>query len=321
MRSVLVLALVVAAGCRSKADERAKGPPPTTTISIDAAPPPASPPSPPPPPADNHALAISICPQVTAPYLFRVEKGGHASFLMGTRHLGVGLDRMPAFVADDVAHAKLAVFEVAPGDDAATDDKPGPSLADAIGADAWAHYRALVGDDAAIAVEHEKPAIALILMMAAFEDPSASLDQDLEDLATAKHVPTRGLEKAAFQDALIDKLLDARALRGAIATTATRDDLRKDTVDDLGDYCRGQSMERDTRDEDDLRKAGYTDPEIAAYDDLILFSRNRAWIPQLEPIFDRGDAFVAVGLDHLLGDAGVIAALRKDGYQVTRVGP
>ena len=282
---------------------------------IDAAPaPPDAPPS-------NHELALSICPKVTAPYLFRVEKGEHRSYLMGTRHLGFGLDRMPSEVADDLSRAKLAVFEVAPGDDSPIDDKPGPSLADQVGTDAWAHYRALVGDDAAAAVEHEKPAVAAILMMAAFEDPSASLDQELEDLAIAKHVATRGLETSAFQDALIDRLLDTRALKGSIATTATRDDLRKDTVDDLGSYCRGDSMDRDTRDEDDMRKAGYTDAEIAKYDDLVLFSRNRAWIPQLEPIFDRGDAFVAVGLDHLLGDAGVIAALRKDGYQVTRVVP
>jgi uncharacterized protein YbaP (TraB family) len=119
----------------------------------------------------------------------------------------------------------------------------------------------------------------------------------------------------------IDELLDLRALRAAVTTIAGRDELRADTVDDLRDYCAGERMDRSTKDEDDLRKAGYSEEEIARYDDLLLYGRNRAWVPQLEPIFDRGDAFVAVGVDHLLGDRGLLAALGKDGYQVTRVRP
>jgi len=302
-----VIAIVLVA-CGSKHDEKA--PPAPPVISIDAA---AL-------PEDNHALALSVCPSVKAPYLFTVEKSGHRSFLLGTRHLGVGLDRMPSVVREALVHAKLAVFEIAPGDESDPDDKPGPSLADALGNDRWGHYRALVGDDVAAAVEHEKPAIAIIMMMAAFEDPSASLDQDLEDLATRSKIETRGLETSSFQDGLIDQLLDQRALAAAVTTTATRDELRDDTVEDLGEYCRGAKLERTTKDEDDLEKAGYTDAEIARYDDLLLFGRNRAWIPKLEAIFGGGDAFVAVGLDHLLGDRGVIAALRADGFVVTRVG-
>jgi uncharacterized protein YbaP (TraB family) len=321
MRKVSVAcAIVVTAVACGRSGEGVAPPAPGPIVSDAARAAPAMADAPATPPSiDNHALALTICPAVRAPYLFRVEKHERTSYLLGTRHLGVGLARMPVVVTDRLKQAKVAVFEVAPGDESAEDAGPHPSLADAVGKDAWAHYRALVGDDAAAAVEHEKPGTALILMMAAFEDPTTSLDGELETLAQSSQVPTRGLEAAAFQDTLIDRLLDVRALEGAIATTASRDDLRKETVDDLGDYCTGARMDRSTRDEDDMRRAGYSEAEIARYDEALLFGRNRAWIPQLEKIFDDGDAFVAVGVDHLLGDRGVIAALQKDGYQVTRV--
>lgn len=306
MRAIaIVLAL---AACRGHDDAPTPAPVPPPAISVDAR------------ADDNHALALSICPRVTAPYLFRIEKAGKTSYLLGTRHLGIGLDRMPPIVDALLRGSKLAVFEVAPGDDGATaDDGPGPSLADELGPDVWAHYRALVGDVPARLVEHDKPAMAILIMMSAFEDPSVSLDAELGVEAQRAHVATRGLEAALFQDRLIDQLLDVRALRGAIATTATRDDLRKETVDDLGDYCKGERMTTTTKDEDDMRKEGYSDVEIARYDELLLYGRNRAWIPQLEQIFDDGGAFVAVGLDHLLGDRGLIAAFTRDGYRVTRV--
>jgi uncharacterized protein YbaP (TraB family) len=312
VRRIVVVLLIALGACKSK-------PAPSSHDEPKAAPPAASLDAAPALPEHNHELALSVCPHAR-PYLFAVEKGGHRSYLLGTRHVGVGLDRMPPEVADALAHAKLAVFEIAPGDDGDPPDHgAGPSLADALGPAAWARYKALVGDDVAAAVEHEKPSVALILMMSLFEDASASLDQELEDRATRAHLATRGLETSAFQDRLIDEVLDLRALRAAIATTATRDQLRSDTVDDLRDYCAGERMDRSTKDEDDLRKAGYTEDEIARYDDLLLYGRNRAWVPQLEPIFDRGDAFVAVGLDHLLGERGLLAALGKDGYTVARV--
>jgi uncharacterized protein YbaP (TraB family) len=308
-----VLAIVLAlAACRGHHDEPAPAPAPAPAppVALDGGAP------------DNHALALAICPRVAAPYLFRVEKAGKTSYLLGTRHLGIGLDRMPPIVDAVLRESKLAVFEVAPGDDGATaDDGPGPSLAEQLGPDAWAHYRALVGDIPARLVEHDKPAMAILVMMSEFEDPSVSLDAELGVEAQRAHVATRGLEAAIFQDRLIDQLLDLRALRGAIATTATRDDLRKETADDLGDYCKGERMAMTTKDEDDMRKAGYSDVEIARYDELLLYGRNRAWIPQLERIFDDGGAFVAVGLDHLLGDRGLIAAFTRDGYRVTRVTP
>jgi uncharacterized protein YbaP (TraB family) len=48
----------------------------------------------------------------------------------------------------------------------------------------------------------------------------------------------------------------------------------------------------------------------------LLEDRNARWIGQLETLFQDGPSFVAVGAVHLVGPDGLIAALRRNGYQV-----
>jgi uncharacterized protein YbaP (TraB family) len=50
--------------------------------------------------------------------------------------------------------------------------------------------------------------------------------------------------------------------------------------------------------------------------DVILTARNTKWLTKLEGY---SNAFVAVGLGHLLGEAGLPAMLAKAGYTVERV--
>src|SRR5262245_16864998 len=106
--------------------------------------------------ATVHALAEKACPKVARPYLFEIEKGGKVSHILGTRHLGVPLAKLPARVPELVRNAKLAVFETPPGDDDDDSDEPPTtvSLADQLGPDLWAKYRALVGPINAERVEH-----------------------------------------------------------------------------------------------------------------------------------------------------------------------
>ena len=54
--------------------------------------------------------------------------------------------------------------------------------------------------------------------------------------------------------------------------------------------------------------------------DALLVSRNRAWLSTLTGQLTRGGhPFVAVGLAHLVGNAGLPALLAAQGYKVTRV--
>jgi uncharacterized protein len=54
-------------------------------------------------------------------------------------------------------------------------------------------------------------------------------------------------------------------------------------------------------------------------DEVMLFKRNKAWINRISGIIHQKPTFIAVGAAHLGGDKGVIALLRKEGYQVKSI--
>ena len=280
----------------------------------------AASPDDPPSLAERHKLADEWCPSVTGPYFFRVEKAGKTSYLLGTRHVSVPLAKFPEVVRTQLRAAKLAVFEVAP-DDHSSIDRPDYSLPDKLGPVLWAHYGELVGKSAAHSIENGRASTALIQAMVLYEDISAMLDIEIEHEVAADHIPARGLETAAFQDDLLDRLLDLRMLRVELEQTKDRKEIEQDSHDDLAEYCAGtdDSPGTDAKTRAMFMRGGYTKEEIDQMDDLMVFQRNAAWIPELEKIFATGDAFIAVGADHLIGDKGVVSLLRGRGFTVTRI--
>ena len=54
-------------------------------------------------------------------------------------------------------------------------------------------------------------------------------------------------------------------------------------------------------------------------DEVMLFTRNQKWIPRIRRIASAKPTFFAVGAAHLGGERGVIALLRKEGFQVRAV--
>jgi uncharacterized protein len=266
------------------------------------------------------ALANQLCPKVTGPYFFEVKKQGKTSHLLGTRHVGVPLAKFPEIVRDDIKAAKLAVFEVAPDDKSGTRSADEP-LRDELGQADWVHFRDLVGRAKAAELEHASAATAAISMLVMYEDITNMLDKQIEDVVANAKIPARGLETAAFQDRVLDKLLDLRMLKATIEQTKDRAEMKKESGDDLHDYCTGTDdspgMDEDARSK--LRRAGYTDAELDAIDDKLVFARNRDWIPKLEQLFEQDGVFVAVGADHLIGKRGVVSLLRARGFEVTRI--
>ncbi len=273
--------------------------------------------------AYTRRLADRACPRVAAPYFYRIEKDGKASHILGTRHLGVSLDKMPVEVVQAIRGAAVAVFEIAPGDGAGL-ERPaasGPPLSAQLGPALWARYRELVGGVNADSVEHGTPTDAMIALIALYEHKFAALDQEIEQLVLRAKIPTQGLESAAFQQQLLGELLDLRMLRAAVAGTPDRTTLERATLEDLREYCAGTD---DTpglgrRERAQLLAAGFTEAELARLEQRLVFDRNDDWIPKLEQILAGGGAFIAVGADHLTGDRGVIARLAVRGYRTTRV--
>jgi uncharacterized protein YbaP (TraB family) len=282
----------------------------------------ATAPSPDDPPtlSERHRFANEACPSVTAPYFYKVVKAGKTSYMLGTRHVSVPLAKFPEVVRTQLRQAKLAVFEVAP-DDHSSIDRPGYSLSEKVGPVLWAHYGELVGKQAARSVENGRASTALIQAMVMYEDISAMLDIEIEHEVARDHIPARGLESAAFQDDLLDRLLDDRMLRVELEQTKDRKEIEQDSHDDLAQYCAGSddTPGTDAKTRAMFLRGGYTKDEIDHMDDLMVFQRNAAWIPELEKLFAQGGVFVAVGADHLIGDKGVVALLRAHGYTITRV--
>jgi uncharacterized protein YbaP (TraB family) len=54
-------------------------------------------------------------------------------------------------------------------------------------------------------------------------------------------------------------------------------------------------------------------------EEVMLFSRNKKWIPRMRKIMAGKPTFFAVGAAHLGGEKGVIALLRKEGYKLRAV--
>jgi len=268
-------------------------------------------------------IADAACPTVKAAYFYRIDKGGKVSYLLGTRHLGVDLKKLPAEVSERISAARLAVFETAPDDKGEAPHPPHHKISEELGPELWAHYRELMGDELAASLDDEEPPTALLMMMALYEDKSSALDDELTQVAIEHKIPVQGLETSEFQDRLINKWLGTRALRGGVKVTDDRAEIRQETVDDLTEYCAGTGTEAgpDAKERQDLLDAGFSEAEIAQYEEELVFARNRSWIPKLEKILAKGNAFIAVGADHLKGDKGVVSLLSRRGYKVIRVTP
>lgn len=55
---------------------------------------------------------------------------------------------------------------------------------------------------------------------------------------------------------------------------------------------------------------------LGEWDDILLNKRNQNWIPIMETMMPEKPTFFAVGAGHLVGEQGVVALLRKQGYTV-----
>lgn len=314
-RFVWFLALL-AAGCGSKPT-----PKPTegsSVVKVDT-------PEPEPELPDTSAtqmLADKACPRVVAPYFYRVEKAGKVSHMLGTRHMSIALDKMPAVVKSTLEKAKLVVFETPPGDDSPSKITGETALSEQLGTELWDKYKQIVGNDMASNVDSAGPAVAMLAMVMLYEYQAALLDIEIEQFATSANIATGGLESSEFQDKLLSELLDLRMLKAAIKGT-TRAELRREASKDIKEYCEGTDNNPGMEDHQrkQLKDAGYNDAEITLLDKKLLDDRNDAWMPKLETMFAASNVFVVVGADHLIGKRGVAAQLGTRGFTVTRVKP
>ena len=248
---------------------------------------------------EKRVLADETCPRVKTSHFYRIEKAGKTSYVLGTRHAGVALAKYPGSVRDAFRAATVAVFE----SDLLTSDPPRDENVEAeLGPKLWAHYRKLVGDEVANRVKRRGVGTAVAELVLLYEDPSQSIDLELQRLARDSRKQIVALEDEDETAHLAESYIGIDALRTALRQVSNRKTLERVVRRSLRAYCEGGD-------------SGLGDPEYN-----ITNARTQKWAAKLVPMLEQGGVFVAVGSAHV--DDGTLdlgTLLEKHGFTVSAV--
>lgn len=252
-----------------------------------------------------------------APLLWRVHaQSGAAIWLFGTIH-DAGSDDVPGAAWRELEGAASFVSELG-------DDEPDPRQFRELARLPWGQVldRQLPTDDwfelvTALAgvmqedeLRHARPWFALIRLRAyVIHAPKPSMDTALAERARRQGIAIGRLESWDQQLAALDTSITASDLANVIHD---RSALACDVAVLISAYRTG-----------DVAALTHllVDPVQGT---ALLAERNRRWLPRIERLLAPGTAgaggrtFIAVGLGHLLGDAGLLATLERAGYAVER---
>lgn len=246
-----------------------------------------------------------------APLLWRVQgKGGAIVWLYGTIH-DAGAEDVPAAVWPVLDAAPAFVSELG-------DAEPDPHKLSELARlpwgqvldrllpadDWWDLVNALLGVIREDDLRHARPWFAMIKLVSHMaQSPKPSMDDALAEHARKRGIAVERLESWEAQLAALDASVTVTDLSNAIH----------------GRHALACELAR-------LRSA-YRTSDVATLTralvgtvqrETLLVPRNRRWLPQIERYLTDGGAFIAVGLGHLLGDAGLLAMLDQAGYTAER---
>lgn len=138
-----------------------------------------------------------------------------------------------------------------------------------------------------------------------------SYEQRFVAMAASQKKELLGLERLEDQFAVFDQIPDTAEARMIL-----------DMVKDFNGYRREFQKMVDAYKREDLQGLAAlvsSSPDLKGYEDKLLATRNRNWIPVMEKAFTKEPCFFAVGAAHLPGPDGVIQLLRQAGYEVRPV--
>ncbi len=192
--------------------------------------------------------------------------------------------------------------------------KGGKKLSDLLTPDEYKHVAQFFSDSLHMPIkllESMKPSmIGALLYPKMMPCKSVSgVEEQLMVLAKKDKKEIRGLETIAFQASVFDSIpyeTQAKELVKSI-DSVNKYKLYFDTMMNV------YKSQRITEIEKMFSKSEFGMEENQ---EVLLFGRNRNWVKQLKTIMKGNPVFVAVGAGHLVGDKGLIALLRKDGYTV-----
>ncbi len=261
--------------------------------------------------AVNSSLATS---PITNPYLYEVTKGGRTSYLLGTIHLGVSLQELPAYVTTLIDRADTVIAEIVLPQQRAMLLLQENSIEKAA-IEQSLQYRQTSPFSLVEQAKLRCHGIPAAVVEAMGDDdcrkvifaPLLFPRLSFLDVEISLRAYRNGTPQVAVDTEVI--LADAKRLHPTqddqYSCSIKRDLLwqdptvfRKMSVDLTVDYREG------TKEFDGDAQVDY---------------RNRAWMPSVIQQMSSRSAFMAVGVAHLYGASGVIRLLESHGFRVRRV--
>ncbi len=137
-----------------------------------------------------------------------------------------------------------------------------------------------------------------------------SYEMEFFEMAQNTSTPVGGLETIEYQLSMFDSIPykdQAMMLVETIQTSDAGSDIFKEMID----MYKSQNI---------TSMVQMMDAEsMGGHEDLLIFQRNRNWIPIMEDLMKEGPVFFAVGAGHLAGTEGVLKLLMKQGYKVVPI--
>lgn len=155
-----------------------------------------------------------------------------------------------------------------------------------------------------------KPMMILSTMLSKSLDcpQPASYEVTFLNMAKEQQKTVEGLEGLDAQINVFDKIADSTESRMIMEYV---NDMQKQR--DIFARIVSAYQEQDIQKIHDFLKES---PEMAGYEDVFVYDRNRSWIPVMEKAAQKESTLFACGAMHLGGEQGVVALLRKQGYTV-----
>lgn len=139
--------------------------------------------------------------------------------------------------------------------------------------------------------------------------PTGSYEMTLVEMAKAKQMEVIGLETVAEQLGFFDKIPCEKQAHLLSDLVAKRAEAQQE--------FRALIQLYQVQDVEGLLKMSMASKfGMEEYEDMLITSRNKRWIPLIAQQAASKPTFFAVGAAHLGGPSGVLALLRQQGYQV-----
>lgn len=137
----------------------------------------------------------------------------------------------------------------------------------------------------------------------------SGVEEELVKLAKENKKEIQGLETMAFQAAVFDSIPYTQQAKELLKTIDSLDAYKK-YFDTIVKVYKSQQLNK--------MKDIFSNSEYGMEDnqDILLDKRNKDWVIKLNTIMQKESVFIAVGAGHLVGETGLIALLRKEGYTV-----